>query len=198
MRRPIFLDRDGTILVERHYLDDPAGVELLPGAAEGLRRLARLGPLVVVTNQSGLARGYFDRSTLAAIHRRMGELLAREGVELAAIEVCPHHPDDGCRCRKPRPGLALRAARRLGLDPARGIVIGDKACDVGLGRALGALAVLVRTGYGAREEAAGSCHPHLVADDLRHAAELALAWHRESAVRGAAPAGAGVPGEAPR
>jgi len=197
VQRAILLDRDGTILVERHYLADPAGVELLPGAAEGLRGLARLGPLVVVTNQSGLARGYFDRATLEAIHAEMRRQLAAHGVELAAIEVCPHHPDDGCACRKPRPGLALRAAARLGFDPARAIVIGDKACDVGLGRAIGATTILVRTGYGAREEAARTCRPHLVADDLREAAELALAWDRAAAALPLPAAGPDAPGEVP-
>jgi len=197
VERAILLDRDGTILVERHYLADPAGVELLPGAAEGLRRLATLGPLVVVTNQSGLARGYFDRAALDAIHAEMRRRLAAEGVELAAIEVCPHRPDEGCECRKPRPGLALRAAARLGFDPARAVVIGDKACDVGLGRAIGATTILVRTGYGAREEAAGTCRPHLVADDLREAAELALAWDRASASAALPSIGPDAPGEVP-
>ena len=195
MQRAILLDRDGTILVERHYLADPAGVELLPGAAAGLRRLARLGPLVVVTNQSGLARGYFDRVTLEAIHAEMRRKLAAQGVELAAIEVCPHHPDEGCECRKPRPGLALRAAARLGFDPARSIVIGDKACDVDMGRAIGATTILVRTGYGAREEVAGTCRPHLVADDLREAAELALAWDRAAASPALPLRGPDAPGE---
>ena len=175
MRRAILLDRDGTILLERHYLADPAGVELLPGAAEGLRRLATLGPLVVVTNQSGIARGYLDLATLEEIHREMRRRLAREGVELAAIEFCPHHPEGGCECRKPRPGLALRAAARLGFDPAAAMVIGDKACDVGFARAIGASAILVRTGYGAREEAAGTCAPDVVVDDLVAAADWALA-----------------------
>ncbi len=173
-RRAAFLDRDGTINVERNYLSDPAEMALLPGAAAGLRRLREMGyALVVLTNQSGLARGYFTAERLAEIHARLRELLAAEGVELDGVYVCPHGPDDDCGCRKPLPGLALAAADELDLDLAASVMIGDKAADVGLGRAIGARAtILVRTGHGAAEEAKAAPLADCVADDL----DAAAAW----------------------
>jgi D-glycero-D-manno-heptose 1,7-bisphosphate phosphatase len=172
-RRFALLDRDGTIIVERHYLAAPDGVELLPGAVEGLRRLAEIGlGLVVVTNQSGLSRGYFHRATLDAIHERLRELLARGGVTLDGIYVCPHTPEHVCACRKPRPGLVRQAAADLGFDPAEAFMLGDKACDVDLGRAVGATTFLLRTGYGDRLPAEVCARADHVADDLRQAAEV--------------------------
>src|SRR6266849_6362832 len=121
------LDRDGTIIHERHYLANPADVELLPGAAQGLRQLRRLGfGLLIVTNQSGLARGYFDQPQLERIHARMCDLLTVAGVTLDGIYVCPHLPEAQCRCRKPRPGLAERAVAEHRFDPTQAIVVGDK------------------------------------------------------------------------
>lgn len=167
----VLLDRDGTLIVERHYLADPAGVELLPGAAEGLRRMRELGlRLVVVTNQSGIARGYLDEATLAAIHARMESLLAAEGVVLDGIFHCPHLPDAGCGCRKPLTGMAEQGARALGFSLSRSFMVGDKACDIGLGRRLGVPTVLVTTGYGARELEAGVA-ADAVAPDLAAAAK---------------------------
>jgi D-glycero-D-manno-heptose 1,7-bisphosphate phosphatase len=152
-RRFVLLDRDGTVNVERHYLAVADGVDLLPNAAAGLRRLRELGfGLVVVTNQSGIGRGYFDQSALDAVHRRLRELLQAEGVVLDGIYCCPHTEQAGCGCRKPRPGLALRAAADLGFDPAESFVIGDRPADIDLGRGLGVPTILVRTGYGAESE----------------------------------------------
>lgn len=170
-RRVVLLDRDGTINEDVHYLRHPDDLRLLPGAVEGLRRLAGLGfDLVVVTNQSGLARGYFSPADLEAIHARLCDLLTAEGVALAGIYVCPHGPDDGCSCRKPRPGLALAARADLGFDPGRAYVIGDKRADLHLARAIGATSILVRTGYGAEVERAGGHGAVYVADDLAAAA----------------------------
>jgi D-glycero-D-manno-heptose 1,7-bisphosphate phosphatase len=108
------LDRDGTIIHERHYLSEPSQVELLPGAAAGLRQLRALGfGLVIVTNQSGLSRGFFDWTRLSQIHARLSQLLAAEDVRLDGIFVCPHLPEHDCRCRKPRPALVTRAAAAL-------------------------------------------------------------------------------------
>jgi D-glycero-D-manno-heptose 1,7-bisphosphate phosphatase len=169
-RRFVLLDRDGTINVERHYLSRPAQVELLPGALEGLRSLRRLGlGLAVVTNQSGVGRGYFDESALDAVHERLRDLLQAGGVELDGVYSCPHLPADGCGCRKPQPGLARLAAADLGFDPSEAFVIGDKPCDVELGRRLGAATLLVRTGYGNRYPV-GAVRPDHVADDLADAA----------------------------
>lgn len=167
----VLLDRDGTIIVERHYLSDPTQVELLPRAAEGLRRLRRIGcKLAVITNQSGVGRGMFSLETLRQIHGRMLELLLAEGVEIEGIFFCPHTPEDRCDCRKPQPGLIEQAAEALGFRPSECFVIGDKPCDVELGQAVGARTILVRSGYGAGVESAGQCAPDHVADDLSKAA----------------------------
>jgi D-glycero-D-manno-heptose 1,7-bisphosphate phosphatase len=172
-RRFVILDRDGTVIVERHYLSDPDGVELIHGAGAALRRLGERGfGLVVVTNQSGVGRGLFSPERLEEIHARLEALLADEGVQLAGIYSCPHHPDVGCSCRKPRTGLLERAARELGFEPSRAFVVGDLASDVDLGRAVGATTVLVRTGHGSREIDAGLVRPDHVVEDLGEAAEL--------------------------
>ena len=150
MKPCIFFDRDGTLIEERNYLADPQGVALLPGAAEAVRRAREAGYLaVVLTNQSGVGRGYFTMNEVEAVNRRLGELLAAEGAQLDGIYVCPHAPEDGCDCRKPRTGLVARAARELAMDLAGSWVIGDKAADVELARNAGMRSVLVETGYGA-------------------------------------------------
>jgi D-glycero-D-manno-heptose 1,7-bisphosphate phosphatase len=172
-RRFAVLDRDGTVIVERNYLSDPRQVELIPGVASGLRRLRALGMgLVIVTNQSGVGRGYFDEARLEMIHDRLRHLLAVEGARLDGIFHCPHRPDDGCGCRKPRPGLLRRAAERLGFDPGASFVIGDKPCDVQLGLAVGATTFLVRTGYGARSAADPAAAADYLVDDVGQAAAL--------------------------
>jgi D-glycero-D-manno-heptose 1,7-bisphosphate phosphatase len=178
-RRFVLLDRDGTINFERHYLSDPRQLSLLPGAAAGLRSMRELGlGLVVVTNQSGIARGYFDSARLEKIHERLHELLGAAGVELDGIYSCPHGPDDNCPCRKPRPGMANAAAREFGFDPKQTFVIGDKDCDIQLGRSIGATTLLVRTGHGietvSKLSAASPamCQPDHVVADLSAAAAV--------------------------
>lgn len=170
MARPaVFLDRDGTLIVERDYLADPAGVELIPGTAGALRTLRRAGyALVLVTNQSGLARGFFGVAEFEAVQARLDGLLAAEGVVLDGAYHCPHHPDYGpaCDCRKPALGLFRRAARELDLDLAASVYVGDRLSDVLPAAALGGRAVLVRTGYGAGEA-------DLAPDGVALAADLA-------------------------
>ncbi len=151
-RRAAFLDRDGTIIREKEYLADPEGVELISGAVEGLRRLQDAGyALVVVTNQSGIARGRFTEEDYRAVQARLEAVLAAEGVTLDGVYHCPHHPDHTgpCDCRKPATGLFERAARELGLDVAASVAIGDRLRDLEPVLRLGGRAVLVRTGYGA-------------------------------------------------
>lgn len=173
LRGFVVLDRDGTIIAEKHYLSNPDEVVLLPGAAAGLHRMAELGlKRIVVTNQSGVARGYFDLARVEAIHARMIELLAQQSASLDAIYVCPHSPEDGCTCRKPLPGLLERAAVEHHVDLHESFVIGDKPCDIDLGRAVGATTILVRTGYGASCESQGIAGVDHVADDLAAAAEI--------------------------
>jgi D-glycero-D-manno-heptose 1,7-bisphosphate phosphatase len=180
--RFVLLDRDGTINVEREYLSDPAGVVLLPNAAAGLRRLRALGfGLIVISNQSGVARGYFKAADVDAVNARLAALLRAEDVVLDGIYICPHAPDAGCACRKPAPGLVLEAARQHGFDPRLAIMIGDKALDIETGRRVGARTVLVRTGYGRAVEAQGEPRPDYVADDLLDAASAISRWVPEGA-----------------
>ncbi|HEY2066906.1 MAG TPA: HAD-IIIA family hydrolase [Gemmatimonadaceae bacterium] len=141
-----FLDRDGTIIIDRIYLNDPAGVQLLPDAALAIRRLWREGiPSIVVTNQSGIARGKISLAQYGAVHARMTELLAAEGAQLLDTFSCPHAPEvtGPCDCRKPATGLYERAAALYRLDLARCLYVGDKYRDVVGGRDFGGRAVLV-------------------------------------------------------
>lgn len=173
MNRMVMVDRDGTINVEKHYLGTADQVELIPGAAEGIRRIRALGlPVVVLTNQSAVARGYFGLEAVELVHRRLEELLRREGASVDRFYVCPHGPDDRCDCRKPEPGLAQRAAADFQADPERSFVIGDKSSDILLAKAVGATAILVRTGYGKdAPEAVAALADYCVAD-LLGAAEV--------------------------
>ena len=155
-RDAVFLDRDGTLIEEVNYLAHPEQVRLIPGAADAVRALNAAGVLVVVvTNQAGVARGYFPEARVAAVHAHLSALLAEHGARVDAYYHCPHHPTAGlgryrvdCDCRKPKPGLLLAAARELDIDLSRAWMIGDKPCDAGAGRAAGCRTLLVRTGHG--------------------------------------------------
>ena len=152
----VILDRDGVINRDsRDYVRTPDEWIPLPGSLEAIARLNDAGYTVAVaTNQSGLARGYFTRRELRAMHRKFRRLLDKHGGRVARIEVCPHGPDDGCSCRKPAPGLILRLQRRFGARPADVTVVGDSLRDLEAARAAGSKPVLVRTGNGRRTEAA--------------------------------------------
>jgi len=164
-RRFVVLDRDGTIIEEREYLSQPEQVVLIPGAGAALRKLRQMGfGLVMITNQSGIGRGYFDQAKLELVHERLAQVLQEESVELDGIYVCPHTPDDSCACRKPGTGLMEKAAKELDFDLEGSIVIGDKDCDIDMGRRAGAMTFLVRTGYGAQFENAVAAD--FVVDDL--------------------------------
>jgi len=151
-----FLDRDGVIIEEVHYLCDPSQVRPIAGSAAAVAQLNRLGiPVVVVTNQAGVAHGYFPESQVAAVHQRVDELLAAEGAFVDRYYYCPHHPLASCRryrvaceCRKPRPGMLLSAAQQLGLDLKRSYLVGDKLSDLEAGVRAGCRVILVHTGYG--------------------------------------------------
>jgi D-glycero-D-manno-heptose 1,7-bisphosphate phosphatase len=159
-REAVFLDRDGTLIEEVGYLDRPERVELFPYSADAIRALNRAGlRIVLVTNQSGVARGFFAESVVEAVHAHIERLLAGAGARIDAYYYCPHHPDGKvaeyarvCDCRKPARGLVDRAARELGIDPLRSFTVGDRWLDVALARTIGASGVLVRTGYGLTEE----------------------------------------------
>ncbi len=161
-RQPaVFLDRDGTINEEVGYLDRLEKLRLVPGAAEAIRLINESGmKAVVVTNQSGVARGFFTELFVDEVHARLRMMLRQEGASLDGFYFCPHHPREGrghylrsCDCRKPSPGLLLRAADELSLDPQLSYMIGDTLKDIEAASRIGARGILVRTGYGAEAAA---------------------------------------------
>ena len=162
-KKAIFLDRDGTIIVEKGFLSEPDAVELIPGAADALKKLAAAGFLiVVVSNQSGVARGLFNENSVRAVNARIVELFARADAKIDAIYYCPHYPDGvvpeyaiTCDCRKPATGMVEKAIAELRAEPA--FVVGDRRSDIELGKNLGVPTILVLTGYGAEQ-------PHDVRD----------------------------------
>lgn len=189
MKRAVFLDRDGVLVEDVGYRRDASGLTLLDGVGEALRGLSASGfHLVVVTNQSAVARGLSTLAQQAEIHARLHALLAAAGVTIDAWLVCPHHPTEGeapfgrtrCGCRKPAPGLLHQAQRRLGVSLEQSVLVGDKRSDVACAHRAGAKAVLVRTGQGGEElQRLAKGHqetPHHVAADLREAASWILAF----------------------
>jgi D-glycero-D-manno-heptose 1,7-bisphosphate phosphatase len=158
-KRAAFLDRDGTIIEDVPYIRDPGKVALIPGAALAIRKLNEAGILVIVlTNQSGLARGLFTETELARVNGRMLELLTAHGARVDKIYHCPHLPpellpqgEEPCDCRKPGTGLVQRAAEELRVDPRRSFFFGDRVSDVELGERAGGKSILVRTGQGEAE-----------------------------------------------
>ena len=182
----VFLDRDGTICEEVGYLNAPEQIRLIPGAGEAIRQLNERGiKAVVVTNQSGVARGFFSEERLGEIHRELSRQIRAEGAFLDAIYFCPHHPTEGkgprrrpCDCRKPASGLILRAASELGIDLKRSYCVGDRQADLECGMRVGAKGVLVLTGYGKEENSLigddPGRRPSSVAAGLREAVQWIL------------------------
>ena len=178
----VFLDRDGTLIDEVGYLDRIERVALYPWSIDAVRLLNRAGlRVVMVTNQSGVARGFFTEAVVDDVHRHIASLLAEGGAHIDAYYHCPHHPDGKieayarpCECRKPGRGLVDRAAREFGIDPSRSFVVGDRWLDVEMARAIGGRGVLVRTGYGFAEESRP--RPDLVADAIVDNLIAATGW----------------------
>jgi D-glycero-D-manno-heptose 1,7-bisphosphate phosphatase len=179
LRPAVFLDRDGTIAEEVGYLNHVSRFHMFPFAAQAIRQLneAKL-PVIVITNQSGVGRGYFPESLVGAVHELMTTQLAKEGAHIDALYYCPHKGDDACLCRKPKPGMLERAAREHGLDLRRSFVVGDRYGDIALARSVNARAVLVRTGYGQGEiqwhSAKWPAPPDFIADNLADATDWIL------------------------
>lgn len=182
-RPAIFLDRDGVVIEDAHYVGSPDRVRLLPGAAESIAALNRAGwPVVIVTNQAGVARGLFPAEAVGVVHTHLAALLASYRARVDAFYFCPHHPDGeveayraACDCRKPRPGMLLRAAGELGLDLAASWMVGDRVSDLEAGAAAGTRTILVRTGYGGLVDTAtldrDGLRLELIAADLADAVE---------------------------
>ncbi len=184
-RRAVFLDRDGTIIEETGYLDRLDRLAFFPYSVDAVRALNRAGfAVVVITNQSGVARGIVRESFVGEAHRHIAARLEQGGARIDGFYYCPHYPHAAleqyrvaCDCRKPKPGMLRQAARDLDLDLSRSFVVGDRANDVAAARAAGARAILVTTGVGFREEAASlapDAAPDLVAGTLIDAAAWIL------------------------
>lgn len=168
--KAVFLDRDGTIARDVHYCCRPEDLEILPTVPDAIRLLNEKGfKVVVITNQSGIARGYFTEETLAQIHDKMRRELARYGAWVDAIYYCPHHPDDKCECRKPKTALFHRAAKEHDIDFDVSYVVGDTQMDIAAGKALGCRTILVTTGPGKGEGIVDA--PHYIADSLLEAVQ---------------------------
>ena len=181
-RPAVFLDRDGTIIEDVGYLTQPSQIVTFPWTVDAVRALNHAGfPVVVITNQSGIARGLLTEAVVHETHRRLSSMLEAGGAHIDAYYYCPHHPDGPspaytrrCECRKPGRALVDQAAADLHLDPARSFVVGDKWLDVGLARSIGARGVLVRTGYGAGAEK--QPQPGLAADAVVDNLVEAVNW----------------------
>jgi D-glycero-D-manno-heptose 1,7-bisphosphate phosphatase len=176
LRPAVFLDRDGTIAEEVGYLNDVSRFRMFPFTARAIQRLNRAKlAVIVITNQSGVARGYFPESLIGAVHELMTTQLAKEGAHTDALYYCPHKGDDACVCRKPKPGMLERAAREHGLDLRRSFVVGDRYGDIELAHRVGARGIMVRTGYGEGEIRWHSANwpvpPDFIGDDLSAATE---------------------------
>jgi len=171
----VLLDRDGTINVEKNYLADPDDLELIPDSAKAIARLNHSGAWsAVVTNQSGIARGLLTEVDLKRIHERLNAVLAEAGARLDGYYYCPHHPSDGCRCRKPEVGLLQQAATDAECEIGQVFMVGDKEADIAAGRSFGATTLLVRTGYGRETDQRSEVRADYVVDDLSAGVDLIL------------------------
>lgn len=179
MKKPyLFLDRDGTLIREKHYLSCPDEVEIIPDSVNGLKNFIDAGfGLIIITNQSALARGIIDHKRLSEIHQYMFNLFLGYNISFDGIYYCPHHPDDGCDCRKPKPGLLYNAIRDFEVDMQNSLMIGDKPCDIQVGKQIGLCTILVRTGYGAEYEKRNYQEAHYIVDNINQLSEMLLMNH---------------------
>lgn len=176
----VFIDRDGTINVDVDFLSSPSQLQLIPRSAEAIRELNDLGiAVVVITNQSGIARGLYTEDDLRRVHEAMDSELKKFGATVLEYLYCPHHPEEGlppyrieCECRKPKPGMLKQAKQKYGFSLTRSFVVGDKCIDVQTGKAVGAVAIQVATGYGEREKQLCGNERDYYASDLYDAVQF--------------------------
>ena len=168
----MFFDRDGTLARDVHYCRRPEDFELLPDAVKVIKTLNEHGfKVVIITNQSGIGRGYFDEAVLNNIHEKMKNELARGGARVDGIYYCSHHPDDNCACRKPKPALVFRAARDLDIDLPRSFVVGDLEKDMAMGRAAGCKTIFIGT-------PSNGMMPDAIVADLAAVTDKILGWQK--------------------
>lgn len=172
MNKAVFLDRDGTIAEDVHYCRRPEDFKILPAVPKAIRLLNRHGfEVVIITNQSGIARGYLTEETLAQIHKKMEDELAKHNARVDAIYYCPHHPDEECECRKPKTALFHKAAKELLIDFTESYVIGDMEEDISAGKAIACKTILVTTGPNSAGKLSRGKEAHYIAGNLYEAAK---------------------------
>lgn len=177
--KAVFIDRDGTINVDVHYLNEPDRFEMYPGIGEGVKKLKDSGfKIIVITNQSGIARGYFTEKQLSKIHERMKKEFLKFNVTLNGIYYCPHHPEDSCNCRKPNIGLFEKAIKEHNIDVKKSFMLGDKILDIGAGKKISVRTVLIPEPH-IREQFLSKkndweYNPDYVANDFMDAVEWVL------------------------
>ncbi len=169
--KAVFLDRDGVIIMEKNFSEDTESIEILSGAIKGLKSIKSDFLKIVVTNQSGVARGYFDAETVEIFNNALSSILELEGIVIDAWYYCPHGPADNCLCRKPNPGMILKAAEDLNINLKNSWIIGDKSSDIMAGLTAGVKTILVKTGYAGNEPGAVRINPDNIADNLLTAVE---------------------------
>jgi len=178
--RAVFIDRDGTMAIDAHYCSRPEDFELYPNTASGLKVLQDHGfKLIVITNQSGIGRGIFNEQMLHTIHEKMIRQLKEQCVTLDGVYYCPHHPDEGCDCRKPKPKMVLKAVKEHDIDLAASFVIGDMQMDIDLGRNIGCPVIWIDHGTMVYKDP-----PDAIAADVLEAAELIIHWTQSASNKG--------------
>jgi len=171
--RAVFVDRDGTMAEDVSYCSCPEDFNLFPATARAIRLLNEHDfKVIVITNQSGIGRGYFNEETLAQIHDKMRSDLAKEGACVDAIYYCPHHPDDNCDCRKPKPKLVLQAAKDFNIDLRHSFLIGDLQIDIDLGKAIGCHSILIGDSDSIRTDK--NVQPDAIVADILEAVQVIL------------------------
>ena len=167
--RAVFIDRDGTINVNYGYINNPNDFKMYPSVAKGIKLLKKNGfKIIIITNQSGISRGYFSEKSLEEIHEKMKKELSKEDAKVDAIYYCPHHPDEKCNCRKPKPGMLETAIKDFDIDIENSYIIGDRMLDVEAGRAVGCKTVLVPEDkvIVKKEMAESDINPDYICDDF--------------------------------
>ncbi|MCU0641276.1 MAG: D-glycero-beta-D-manno-heptose 1,7-bisphosphate 7-phosphatase [Candidatus Margulisbacteria bacterium] len=180
--RAVFVDRDGTIIEDTGYISSPQEVRFIPGSIAALKRLNQAGfKVIVITNQSGVARGYFSENMLQSVDKAIHRQVLNGGAHIDAFYYCPHHPDHGvypyrqeCACRKPHPGMILKGAREHQVDLSHSFMIGDHRCDVAAGKNAGVKTVFVTTGHGSQEQNKLPAPPDRIVPDLAAAVDWIL------------------------
>lgn len=171
-KKAVFLDRDGVILEDKHYLVDIKDLEFIPRAIEALKNIPEDYLKIIVSNQSGVGRGYFTINQLHLFNDKLLSELKKHGVFINELYYCPHIPDENCECRKPKTGMFLKAKQQLGIDLSQSWMIGDKSSDIQAGKKISAKTIQVHTGYSGKEPGSSKIEPDYYVESLFQAVEI--------------------------